>query len=163
MGRGLEMKTLSGASFMPVQETLSRALHSSLPSQPVISRPSSFDVLVLGSANLVADGISMGFSDFVSSSIERDMAARARLATERKITNHDQPQQMELLHTYQALGMEPEDARTTRFTKKTFSLLFFLVVFSRLGKPPHSVESRPVAGFSVSSFEEDHCGRKLGK
>ncbi|XXG67266.1 hypothetical protein AAC387_Pa06g0654 [Persea americana] len=40
------------------------------------------------------------------------MAARARLATERKITNRAQPQQMELLHTYQALGMEPEDART---------------------------------------------------
>lgn len=81
-------------------------------------------MLVLGSANLVADGISMGFSDFVSSSIERDMAARARLATERKITNRAQPQQMELLHTYQALGMEPEDARTVCWSSH------FLHVFS---------------------------------
>lgn len=33
------------------------------------------DVLVLGFANLVADGISMGFGDFMSSSSEKDVAA----------------------------------------------------------------------------------------
>lgn len=70
------------------------------------------DVLVLGIANLVADGISMAFGDYVSSSTEKDMAARERLATEREITNHAQRQQMELLRTYQALGMDPEDAMT---------------------------------------------------
>ncbi|KAK9910612.1 hypothetical protein M0R45_034568 [Rubus argutus] len=40
------------------------------------SRQSSADVLVLGFANLVADGISMGVGDFLSSSSENDVAAK---------------------------------------------------------------------------------------
>ncbi|XP_058104745.1 uncharacterized protein LOC131248480 isoform X2 [Magnolia sinica] len=60
---------------------------------------SSVDVFVLGFANLVADGISMGFGDFLSSDTERDMASREREATEWEVTNDARPQQMELLDT----------------------------------------------------------------
>ncbi|KAA8520569.1 hypothetical protein F0562_014825 [Nyssa sinensis] len=69
-----------------------------------------FDVLVLGFANLVADGISMGFGDFVSSSTERDVAAKERLVTQWEVTNHCGPQQLELLHPYQDQGMDVHDA-----------------------------------------------------
>lgn len=73
------------------------------------------DVLVLGFSNLVADGISMGFGDFISSSTEKDMAAKERLVTEWEVTNHGLPQQQELLHRYQVLGMDLEDATTVSY------------------------------------------------
>ncbi|CDP08896.1 unnamed protein product [Coffea canephora] len=73
---------------------------------------SSVDVLVLGFSNLVADGISMGFGDFISTSTERDMAANERSVTEWEVANHGRPQEQELLQKYQDLGMTPGDATT---------------------------------------------------
>ncbi|XP_062090218.1 uncharacterized protein LOC133796634 [Humulus lupulus] len=84
----------------------------SLISSISANRLSSADVLVLGFANLVADGISMGFGDFVSSSTEKDAAAIERAVTEWDVTNHSGPQKMDLLHQYQALGMDLDDATT---------------------------------------------------
>lgn len=68
------------------------------------------DVLVLGFANLVADGISMGFGDFVSTSTERDVAAKERSVTEWDVENRRRSQQEELVQRYQALGMHAADA-----------------------------------------------------
>lgn len=68
------------------------------------------DVLVLGLANLVADGISMGFGDFVSTSTEKEVAAKERQVTEWDVINRQRPQQRELLRQYQAMGMNVEDA-----------------------------------------------------
>lgn len=51
------------------------------------------DVLVLGFANLVADGISMGLGDFVSSSTEKDVAAKERAVIDWDVRNHNRPQQ----------------------------------------------------------------------
>ncbi|PON79357.1 Ccc1 family [Parasponia andersonii] len=72
------------------------------------------DVLVLGFANLVADGISMGFGNFVSSNTKKDTDAASikRALTEWDVTNHSGPQKMDLLHQYQALGMDHDDATT---------------------------------------------------
>ncbi|KAF4386784.1 uncharacterized protein LOC115706719 [Cannabis sativa] len=84
----------------------------SLISSISANRLSSVDVLVLGFANLVADGISMGFGDFVSSSTEKDAAVIERAVTEWDVTNHSGPQKMDLLHQYQALGMDLDDATT---------------------------------------------------
>ncbi|KAK1296003.1 hypothetical protein QJS10_CPB15g00661 [Acorus calamus] len=54
----------------------------------------------------------MGFGDFMSSSTERDMAIRERTATERKVAAELlHPHHSVLLATYQALGMDPDDAR----------------------------------------------------
>ncbi|XP_057979329.1 uncharacterized protein LOC131165486 isoform X1 [Malania oleifera] len=71
---------------------------------------SSVDVLVLGFANLVADGISMGFGDFVSSSTEKDVAAKERAVTEWDVIYEGRSQRDELLRRYQALGMDADDA-----------------------------------------------------
>ncbi|KAK6804466.1 hypothetical protein RDI58_002250 [Solanum bulbocastanum] len=73
---------------------------------------SSVDVLVLGFANLVADGISMGFGDYVSSSTEKDVAAKERTVTEWDVINQHRPQKEELLRHYQRLGMNDTDANT---------------------------------------------------
>lgn len=70
------------------------------------------DVLVLGFANLVADGISMGFGDFVSSSTEKDAAVMERVVTEWEVANQGGPQKTQLIRHYQALGMDLHDATT---------------------------------------------------
>ncbi|KAF9590010.1 hypothetical protein IFM89_030160 [Coptis chinensis] len=71
---------------------------------------SSIDVLVLGFANLVADGISMGFGDYMSSSTEKDMSAKERVLTHWEVSSHGESQELELVRRYQALGMELDDA-----------------------------------------------------
>ena len=75
-------------------------------------RLSSVDVLVLGFANLVADGISMGFGDFVSSSTEKNMALMERDVTHWEVENHRGSKIMHLIQRYRALGMDPKDATT---------------------------------------------------
>ncbi|KZV57623.1 membrane protein of ER body-like protein [Dorcoceras hygrometricum] len=75
-------------------------------------RLSSVNVLVLGIANLVADGISMGFGDYMSTSTERDLAASQRSLMEWDVENHRRLQQEELLRRYQELGMDANDANT---------------------------------------------------
>lgn len=84
----------------------------SLISSISAGRLTSVDVLVLGFSNLVADGISMGFGDFLSSSTEKDVAAEERLVTEWEVTNHSGAQHLELVRRYQDLGMDPQDATT---------------------------------------------------
>ncbi|XP_024992483.1 membrane protein of ER body 1-like [Cynara cardunculus var. scolymus] len=82
----------------------------SLISSISAGRLSSVDVLVLGFANLVADGISMGFGDYVSSNTERDVAAKERMVTKWEVTNRRRSQEQSLLQRYQALGMNTQDA-----------------------------------------------------
>eukprot|EP00257_Ricinus_communis_P001478 XP_002511783.2 vacuolar iron transporter homolog 2.1 [Ricinus communis] len=84
----------------------------SLISSISASQRSSVDVLVLGFANLVADGISMGLGDFISSSTEKDTAAKGRAVTEWEVANRSRPLQLALLRKYQSLGMEINDAST---------------------------------------------------
>ncbi|XP_022156110.1 uncharacterized protein LOC111023075 [Momordica charantia] len=76
------------------------------------SRHSAVDVLVLGFANLIADGISMGFGDFVSTATGRDVAAERRAAAEWDVDNRRAQQQQLLLRHYQTLGMDFNDAST---------------------------------------------------
>ncbi|XP_021717584.1 protein CCC1-like [Chenopodium quinoa] len=71
---------------------------------------SSVDVLVLGFANLVADGISMGFGDYLSSSTEKEMASKERDVTQWEVDNHGLSQITNLVKRYQELGMDPQDA-----------------------------------------------------
>uniref|UniRef100_A0A0C9RJ72 TSA: Wollemia nobilis Ref_Wollemi_Transcript_14993_1042 transcribed RNA sequence n=1 Tax=Wollemia nobilis TaxID=56998 RepID=A0A0C9RJ72_9CONI len=73
---------------------------------------SSVNVLVLGFSNLVADGISMGFGDFLSSTTERDLAASERLVTDWDVRNNLHLQAIELVATYESLGMDHQDAQT---------------------------------------------------
>lgn len=75
-------------------------------------RMSSVDVLVLGFANLVADGISMGFGDYLSSSTEKEMAFKEKDVTQWEVDHHGTSQIRQLMQRYQELGMDPRDATT---------------------------------------------------
>ncbi|XP_023548049.1 uncharacterized protein LOC111806802 [Cucurbita pepo subsp. pepo] len=76
------------------------------------TRHSAVDVLVLGFANLIADGISMGFGDYVATTTERAVTVKERAATEWDIDNRPEHQQLLLLQHYQSLGMDFHDAST---------------------------------------------------
>ncbi|KAL0397837.1 UNVERIFIED_CONTAM: hypothetical protein Scaly_0232100 [Sesamum calycinum] len=101
---------------------------------------SSVDVLVLGFANLVADGISMGFGDFVSSSTERDVAAKERSVTEWDVENRRRSQQEELVQRYQALGMHAADAA---------------MVVSIFAKYPDILVDEKMAGRGIQSADQN--------
>ncbi|XP_019232678.1 PREDICTED: uncharacterized protein LOC109213342 isoform X2 [Nicotiana attenuata] len=60
----------------------------------------------------VADGISKGFGDYVSSRTQRDVAPKKRSVTEWDVINQHTPQKQGLLQQYQALGMDLTDANT---------------------------------------------------
>ncbi|XP_074282793.1 uncharacterized protein LOC141607337 [Silene latifolia] len=73
---------------------------------------SSVDVLVLGFANLVADGISMGFGDYVSSSTEKKMGDMEKDVTQWEVDNNGVSEMRNLVRRYRDLGMDPHDAAT---------------------------------------------------
>ncbi|KAK4418705.1 hypothetical protein Salat_2283300 [Sesamum alatum] len=108
---------------------------------------SSVDVLVLGFANLVADGISMGFGDFVSTSTERDVAAKERSVTEWDVENRRRSQQEELVQRYQALGMTAADAA---------------MVVSIFAKYPDILVDEKMAGRGIQSADQNNKPWKNG-
>lgn len=67
---------------------------------------------MLGFANLVADGISMGFGDFMSTSTEKAVAAKERSVAKWDVENQRGAQQEDLLRRYHQLGMDAADAAT---------------------------------------------------
>jgi hypothetical protein len=67
-------------------------------------------VLVLGFANLIADGISMGYGDFLSSTAEKDFSASQQLLVDWEIENDIHGEMIELVSAYQEQGMEKDDA-----------------------------------------------------
>ncbi|KAI5069473.1 hypothetical protein GOP47_0015774 [Adiantum capillus-veneris] len=75
------------------------------------SNHSSGAVLVLGFANLLADGMSMGFGDFVSSSTEKDLAFTYRKVMGWKVRKDPHSQILDLISTYKAHGMDEGDAQ----------------------------------------------------
>ncbi|GER57472.1 vacuolar iron family transporter [Striga asiatica] len=109
----------------------------SLISSISAGRLSSVDVLVLGFANLVADGISMGFGDFVSSSTERDVANRERSVAEWDVENHRRIQQQELVSHYLALGMNADDAASV---VSVFAKYPHILVDEKLMTPPDETD-----------------------
>lgn len=67
-------------------------------------------VLVLGFANLIADGISMGYGDYLSSKAENDYAANQQLIADWEVENDIHSEMMDLVSAYQEQGMEKDDA-----------------------------------------------------
>lgn len=67
-------------------------------------------MLILGFANLVADGISMGFGDYLSDSTERDYILSRKKLTDWEVRNNLHSQMLEMVGVYEEHGMERQDA-----------------------------------------------------
>ncbi len=69
-------------------------------------------VLILGFANLVADGLSMAVGDYLSTKSEQEYHRAERRREEWEVEHYPEGEQREMVELYVAKGMSDEDART---------------------------------------------------
>ncbi|MBD3188849.1 hypothetical protein GF325_18615, partial [Candidatus Bathyarchaeota archaeon] len=67
-------------------------------------------ILVLGVANLLADGISMGIGDYLSTKSEREYQKREREREMWEVENYPEGEKLEMVELYEDKGMKKEDA-----------------------------------------------------
>ncbi len=67
-------------------------------------------VLILGFANLIADGMAMAFGEFLSGKAEREFHAAERARETWEFENHPEGEKQELIELYVEKGMSLEDA-----------------------------------------------------
>ena len=69
-------------------------------------------VLILGIANLLADGMSMGIGDYLSSKSEIEYQKKEREREAWEVENYPEGEKLELIELYQSKGLSEEDAKT---------------------------------------------------
>ncbi len=69
-------------------------------------------VLILGVANLIADGISMAFGDYLSTKAENDYMAAERVRETWEMKNYPEGEKLEMVEFYMEKGIPETDAKT---------------------------------------------------
>lgn len=69
-------------------------------------------VLILGFANLIADGLSMAIGDFLSTKAENEYNKAERGREQWEVENYPEGEKQELIELYADKGVEPGDAKT---------------------------------------------------
>ena len=69
-------------------------------------------IIILGFANLLADGLSMGIGDYLSSKSEREYEQGEREREEWEVEHYPEGEKKEMIEIYEDKGMSSEDAQT---------------------------------------------------
>jgi VIT1/CCC1 family predicted Fe2+/Mn2+ transporter len=100
-------------------------------------------VLLMGFANLVADGISMGFGDYLSSKAELEYAKTEKKREKWELENYPEGEKREMIELYMARGVSEEDATMVIERLAKYKNFFLdLMMVEELGlMPPDETDS----------------------
>jgi len=106
-------------------------------------------VIILGFANVVADGISMGLGDFLSERAELEFVKNERRREEWEVQNYIDGEKKEMVDLYTAKGMTEEDATTVIDVMSKYHNIFVdTMLVEELGlMPPDENDSPAKKGF----------------
>ena len=72
----------------------------------------ALQVILMGVANLVSDGISMGLGDYFSEKSEKDYIKYEWMRETWELENYPEGEKQEMVELYEGQGMDKEDAAT---------------------------------------------------
>lgn len=108
-------------------------------------------VLLMGWANLFADGISMGFGDFLSEKAEIEHAQGERRREMWEMESHPEGEISEMIEIYVEKGMSQEDAETIIHTYAKYKDLYVdLMMVQELGIMPPDDDDNPAMNGAVT-------------
>ena len=108
-------------------------------------------LLLMGFANLVADGMSMGLGDFLSTKAERDYAMRELDRETWEYENYPAGEIDEMIELYERRGLTKEDATTIVTTMAKYKEQFIdMMVVEELGLLPADSGTSPAMNGAVT-------------
>ena len=105
---------------------------------------SSDIILLMGMANLVADGISMGFGDYVSSQAEFDYTRAEHKREKWELDNYPEGEKREMVELYMKRGMTEKDAEDVINIMSKYQNFFLdVMMVEELGLMPPDEDDSP--------------------
>jgi len=104
-------------------------------------------ILLMGFANLIGDGIAMGFGDYLSSKAETEYAKMEKKREEWELENFPEGEKKEMIELYTKKGMTPEDATAVMDIYSKYDKMFVdLMMFEELNLMPPGDENQAMGG-----------------
>eukprot|EP00486_Rosalina_sp_Unknown_P008519 CAMPEP_0201580330 /NCGR_PEP_ID=MMETSP0190_2-20130828/43018_1 /ASSEMBLY_ACC=CAM_ASM_000263 /TAXON_ID=37353 /ORGANISM="Rosalina sp." /LENGTH=203 /DNA_ID=CAMNT_0048016169 /DNA_START=26 /DNA_END=633 /DNA_ORIENTATION=- len=101
-------------------------------------------ILVLGFANLIADGLSMGIGDYLSESAELEYIASEKLREEWEFDNFQEGEIQEMIEIYKTKGVSEQDAEVILRTMSKYKEFFINhMMIQELELQPPSGDEQP--------------------
>lgn len=101
-------------------------------------------VIVMGVSSLLADALSMGVGDALSSKAETEVARREREREKWELDNYKEGEIAEMIEIYQARGMTKEDAEIVmRVCAKYETMFVDMMLVDELGLEPPDDDASP--------------------
>jgi len=120
---------------------------------------STFYILAIGIANLIADGLSMGLGDYMSSDSEIKFAKTELAREEWEYDNYQRGEEEEMIEIFKARGMTQEDAEIViRTTAKYKDVFCTDMMIHELGLTPPDDDDSPVKNGIVTFISFIVCG-----
>ena len=105
---------------------------------------SSDVILLMGFANLIADGLSMGFGDYLSSQAEVDYTKAEHTREKWELENYPEGEKREMVELYMKRGMTEEDAVSVIDVMAKYKNFFLdVMMVEELGLMPPDEDDKP--------------------